>query len=335
MLVWTPSQIPGGLAEALRSLPSVTSVTVVRSGVAWLDSWADEDAPAGFAIPTEVAAIDTGSYRDFLPPADRSMLAGLRGSGALLGETSARVRRLELGEELRFAQQRLTVVGVLDDALVGAHEVVVDLATGTRLGIERSRYILVEPRDGANPGAVERAIRRAVPASVPVRVRRPGETPVFRHGDAVLPQITVKELFGEFAAAPRGDGTLEVNQAWEREHIVSERVPVLGEFRCHRLVMPLVRSALEDLVSRGLGRLVNRADFGGCYYPRYIASDEGSGVSHHAWGIAIDINVSEGLPGRQPTIDRRIVDAFERQGFIWGGRFLIPDGTHFEFQRFP
>jgi hypothetical protein len=51
--------------------------------------------------------------------------------------------------------------------------------------------------------------------------------------------------------------------------------------------------------------------------------------------VAIDINVSEGLPGRQPTLDKRIVEAFERQGFIWGGRFLIPDGTHFEFQRFP
>jgi hypothetical protein len=168
-----------------------------------------------------------------------------------------------------------------------------------------------------------------------VRIRRPGETPVFRHGDAVLPQITVKQLFGEFAATARADGTLDVDDAWERRHIVSERVPVLGEFRCHRLVMPLVRAALDDLVSRGLGGLVNSADFGGCYYPRFIASDGGSGISHHSWGIAIDINVSEGLPGRQPTIDERIVDAFERQGFIWGGRFLIPDGTHFEFQRFP
>jgi hypothetical protein len=335
MLVWTPSQIPLGLAERIESLRSVANVTVVRSGVAWLEGWDDQDAPGRLAVPVEVAAIDHATYREFVPPADRSMVDGLRGAGAVLGRSSAAIRGMDVGGVLRFPRHAFRVEGVLDDGLVGAHEIIVGLKEGADLGIERPRYILVEPRAGTAPTAVERAIRRATPVGVQVRIRRPGETPVFRHGDAVLPQVAVKEVFGEFAAAPRPDGTLAVEAAWEREHIVSERLPVLGEFRCHRLVMPLVRSALDDLVSRGLGKLVNAADFGGCYYPRYIASDEGSGISHHAWGIAIDINVSEGLPGRQPTIDRRIVDAFERQGFIWGGRFLIPDGTHFEFQRFP
>ena len=335
MLVWTPSQVPPGLGERIESLQSVANVTVVRSGAAWLEGWDEQNAPEGLAVPVEVAAIDHATYRDFVPPADRSIIDGLRGAGAVLGRSAAAIRGMDVGGVLRFPRHAFRVEGVLDDSLVGSHEIIVGLKEGADLGIERPRYILVEPQAGTSPAAVERAIRRATPGGVQVRIRRPGETPVFRHGDAVLPQITVKELFGEFAAAPRPDGTLAVEAAWEREHIVSERVPVLGEFRCHRLVMPLVRSAMDELVDRGLGRLVNGADFGGCYYPRYIASDEGSGISHHSWGIAIDINVSEGLPGRQPTIDRRIVDAFERQGFVWGGRFLIPDGTHFEFQRFP
>lgn len=339
LLVWTPSQIPGGLPERIEGLRSVAGLTVVRSGIAWLDAWGDEDhvgnAPAGYSIPVEVAAIDEGTYRDFVPPADRSTIAGLRDGGTILGGSSAALRELEVGGHLRLGQDVVTVEGVLDDTLVGAHELVVGLDEGRTLGIERPRYILVEPRAGADPARVEAAIRRVVPSDVRVRIRRPGETPVFRHGDAVLPQVQIKEIFGEFAAAPRGDGTLAVDPGWERENIVTGTVPVLGRVRCHRLVLPLVRAALEDLESRGLGRLVNPADFGGCYYPRYIASDAGTGISHHSWGIAIDINVSEGLPGRQPAIDGRVVDAFERQGFIWGGRFLIPDGTHFEFQRFP
>ena len=339
LLVWTPSQIPDGLPERIAGLRSVAALTVVRSGVAWLDAWGDDDdirnAPRGYAIPLEVAAVDTMSYRSFVPPADRSTVAGIDRGGAILGASSAELRELDIGGHLRLGRRIVTVEGVLDDTLVGAHELVVGLEDGIELGIDRARYILVEPTSGADPASVEAAIRRVVPGDVRVRIRRPGETPVFRHGDAVLPQIGVKELFGEFAAAPRSDGTLAVDPEWERDNITTGPVPVLGRVRCHRLVLPLVRAALQDLDRRGLGRLVNPADFGGCYYPRFIASDAGTGLSHHSWGIAIDINVSEGLPGRQPTLDRRVVDAFENQGFIWGGRFLIPDGTHFEFQRFP
>ena len=338
LLVWTPSRIPPELPGRIQQLPSVARVTVVRSGVGWVSWWRDRnghrEAPAfGFRVPLEVAAVD-GSYRAFVPPADRPLLEGLEDGGVVLGTTAARIHSLSVGGTIALGGQA-DIEGVLDDTLIGAHELVVSREVGAGVGIIRPRYILVAPREGAEPAGVEAAIRRAVPGGVRVRVRRPGETPVFRHGDAVLPQIQVKEVFGEFAAKPRNDGTLDVSEGWERRNIQTARVPVLGSITCHRLVVPLVRAALEDLESRGLGRLVDPADYGGCYYPRYIARDAGTGISHHSWGIAIDINVSEGLPGRQPSLDRRIVDAFELQGFIWGGRFLIPDGTHFEFQRFP
>lgn len=339
LLVWTPSQIPAGFAGAIERLPSIERVTVVRSGVAWLEAWGGAEgiqkAPEGLGIPLEIGAVDPGSYRGFVPPAERRSVSGLRDGGAILSASSAAMRNLDVDGRLRLGRETVVVEAVFDDTLVGAHELVVGLEAGRSLGVTRQRYILVAPRPGIDAARAESAIRRMVPGDTRIRIRRPGETPVFRHGDAVLPQIRVKELFGEFAAAPRQDGTLAVDPRWERQNIATERVPVLGEVRCHRLVLPLVRAAMEDLEERGLGRLVNPADFGGCYYPRYIARDEGSGISHHSWGIAIDINVSEGLPGRQPTLDRRVVDAFERQGFIWGGRFLIPDGTHFEFQRFP
>ena len=335
LLVWTPSQIPSGLPERIEDLRSVSRLTVVRSGVVWLQP--DDRGPGALAFPVEVAAVDTATYRDFVPPADRATIAGLRADGAVVGRSSASLHGLAIGDRVRLSRGGggLTVEGVLEDTLVGAHEFVVGLKQGARLGIARPRYILVEPLTEADPSRVEASIRRVVPNAVRVRVRTPGETPVFRHGDAVLPQVEIKELFGEFAAAPASDGTLDLAEGWVRRNIRTAPVPVLGEVRCHRLVIPMIRAALEDLESRGLGRLVDPADYGGCFYPRFIASDPGSGISRHSWGIAIDINVSEGLPGRQPTLDKRIVEAFERQGFIWGGRFLIPDGTHFEFQRFP
>lgn len=338
LLAWTPGRLPDGYAEAVRGLPSVRTATAVRSGVAWMDRWRDEAGrtrrpPQGLRLPVEVASIDLGSYAAFVPPADRTVVTGLR--GAILGRTFAELHDIGPGGAVVFGGQVLEVETVLDDELVGAHEVVVPAGVGRRLGIDRPRYLLIAPREAVPSKRVEAAVRRTVPAGVRVRIRAPGETPVFRHGDAVLAQARVKELFGEFAAAPRPDGTLAVEPSWVRANIRTADVPVLGEIRCHRLVVPLVRAALEDLVARNLGHLVDPADYGGCYYPRFIARDPGTGLSHHSWGIAIDVNVSQGLPGRQPTIDRRVVDAFEAQGFKWGGEFLIPDGTHFEFVRFP
>lgn len=338
LLAWTPGRLPDGYAEAVRGLPSVRTATVVRSGVAWMDRWRDQAGradrpPEGLRIPVEIASIHRRSYAAFVPPADRAAVTRLE--GAILGRTFADLHDLDPGAEVMIAGTTLEVEAVLEDELVGAHEVAVAGGLGRRLGVDRPRYLLVAPRSGAAGGRVEAALRRSVPAGVRVRIRAPGETPVFRHGDAVLPQVRVKELFGEFAAAPRSDGTLAVAPSWVRANIRTARVPVLGEIRCHRLVVPLVRAALEDLVARNLGHLVDPADYGGCYYPRFIASDPGTGLSHHSWGIAIDINVSEGLPGRQPTTDPRVVEAFEAQGFKWGGEFLIPDGTHFEFVRFP
>jgi hypothetical protein len=337
LLAWTPGGLPTGYAAAVRGLPSARSVTVVSSGVAWMERWRSatgpvEGPPAGYRIPVEVAAITPGSYVRFVPPGDRRAIEGVQ--GAVLGRTFAELHGIGVGGAVVIGGSAIPVEAVLDDELVGAHEVVVPTPVGRGLGIVRPRYLLAAPRDGASP-RLEDALRRLVPAGVRVRIRAPGETPVFRHGDAVLPQIAVKEMFGEFAARPLDGGLVQPHPAWVRANIRTARVPVLGPIRCHRLVIPLVRAALDDLTRRGLGHLVDPADYGGCYYPRYIGRDPGSGLSHHSWGMAIDINVSQGLPGRQPTLDPRVVDAFEAQGFKWGGEFLIPDGTHFEFIRFP
>ncbi|OBZ92452.1 hypothetical protein ADU59_26630 [Pararhizobium polonicum] len=67
-------------------------------------------------------------------------------------------------------------------------------------------------------------------------------------------------------------------------------------------------------------------------------------MSVHSFGAAIDINTkyadywiwSGGKPGRVPHYRNRypmkIVDAFERHGFIWGGRWYHYDTMHFEYR---
>ena len=338
LLAWTPGGLPEGFAEAVRAQQPVRRVTEVRSGVVWLDSWADRGGPRrapppGLRVPVEVAAVDPRSFAAFVPPAERAEVEALGGLRAILGETGARLRDLGPGGTLRFGAFTLRVGAILPDELVGGHEVVVGPETGARLGVTSPRYLLVAPEDGAGLRRVESGIRRAVPAGMRIRIRAPGETPVFRHGDAVLAPVRLKELFGEFAAEPVSGGFIRQSPAWVRENIRTVKLPVLGEFRCHRLVIPLVRGVLEELTRRGLTHEIN--SFAGCYSPRFANRDPGAGLSHHAWGIALDINVPENPLGAEPNMDRRVVEVFERWGFTWGGRWLVPDGMHFEFLRFP
>jgi hypothetical protein len=75
---------------------------------------------------------------------------------------------------------------------------------------------------------------------------------------------------------------------------------------------------------------------GGGFNDRVIAGTERT--SAHAWGIAIDLNPDLGdywrwqKGGWKNRVPQGIVDAFEAEGFIWGGRWFHFDTMHFEFR---
>jgi D-alanyl-D-alanine carboxypeptidase len=80
---------------------------------------------------------------------------------------------------------------------------------------------------------------------------------------------------------------------------------------------------------------------GGTYNCRGVA-DTGQS-SMHSWGAAIDINTAYsdywlwrrtggGLAPYANRIPAEIVSAFERHGFIWGGRWQHFDTMHFEYR---
>jgi hypothetical protein len=343
LLAWTPNRLPAGLAGRVRRAPGVLAVTVVKGGRLDLAGSVDADGravdrpPRGMAIPLEAIAFDPATYTGFLPASARAAFRRLGPAEALLGATSARLRRLGPGGRLRVAAadrgsgaRWLTVAGVVDDALVGAAEVAVGRAGGRALGLTRDRYALLAYRGGR--AAVARAVRRALPAGLQVRLRGPGETPFFRAGDAVLPQAMVKERFGEFAWRPAG-GEFIQDPAWRDANLATGRVPVLGRVRCNRVLLPALAGAMRELERRNLARLVDPAAFAGCWSSRLTRS--GTGVSRHAWGAAVDLNTRGNPTGLASSQDPRLVEVMERWGFTWGGRWLIPDPAHFEYLRPP
>lgn len=346
-LAWVPHGLPRGFAARVRRLPQIGRLAVVAEDNVWLTrSWSAtgelvDDAPEPYRIPIDAAAIDVATFAPFLPPADRATLAALADGEAILGSSSASLRGLGPGAVLEFGRARVRVAAVLPDDLVGAAEVVVSTGTGRRIGVRRERHLLLQPADGRrmSSAALARLLAPLLPpdggAQAHVQVRAPGETPFFRAGDAVLPQVVLKTLFGEFAARhARGrPGYLELDPAWAHEHLATARVPLLGPVTCHRGILAQLRGAMRELRDRGLGHLVE--SFHGCSVPKFVTRDPTALISHHTWGIAFDVNLVGNYYGQPPHQDDRLVDTLAVWGFLWGGDFVVPDGNHFEYKRAP
>jgi len=75
----------------------------------------------------------------------------------------------------------------------------------------------------------------------------------------------------------------------------------------------------------------------GTFKYRYIAGTKR--LSMHSFGIAIDINTKfanywkwDKKPTFKNQIPKKIIDIFEKHGFIWGGRWYHYDTMHFEYR---
>jgi hypothetical protein len=139
--------------------------------------------------------------------------------------------------------------------------------------------------------------------------------------------------FGSFSYTYTADGSIQPDPGWVSQYIRTESVPILGSVTCHKLMIPQLRAALQQVVDAGLADQIHPGEYGGCYVPRFIASDPSNPVSLHTWGIAIDLNVPGNQRGTVGEIDPRVVSIFKSWGFAWGGDWGYTDPMHFELAR--
>lgn len=341
LLAWAPFSsggLPGRSERVLEALPGVLDVTTARAGLDWIESVRAPDRSvlartrAGFGFPVESVVIEPAEYAAFVPAAERGLIRSLQPGTVLVAETEADMRGIGEGAGLRLRDSPLSVAGVVSDVAANGYEIL--MAPPVPPSWQRvDRFVLMHLKRSSARAGVERSIGTLLGPGRVFRLRARGETPYLRYGDAVLPLMLIKKVFGEFAARPRSDGSIEVDDTWRRENIVSAHVPLLGRVTCHRVLLPQLRRAMSELRSQGLDFLVDQ--YSGCYSPRFISHDPAGRLSHHSWGIAVDINASENEFGTRPDQDPRLVEIMESWGFTWGGRWLVPDGMHFEWVRFP
>lgn len=283
----------------------------------------------GFGIPMAASAFDPGAADGFVPA---EVLEALSPGTVVMSERSASLRGASAGDTVVLegwdgVARSFTISAVLGDEMLGWQELVMGDDSADELDFARIGQVRLVGSD-----ADARALRAAL-SDRPVRITGPGEA--VDRTDFVLPTVLVKERFGEFSFRPSGGDAIEIEQAWIDENIVTVSVEPLGEFRCHRKVVPYVRSAIADLDRTGLISEVDPADFqlaGGCWNPRLIrGGDKGFALSRHAWGIAIDINPSTNRYEGETSLSTAFGETFREWGFAWGAGWLTPDGMHFEW----
>jgi hypothetical protein len=337
-LAWIAGSLPPGFARDAADEPTLGTTVVVAGDTRWMTESRDAngivvDRPRPpFAIPIDAFAVAPGRYAPFLPDRYRREVATtLREGRAVIGATSAALRRLGPGGTLRFGPTAVDVGLVVPDPIVGYAEAMVSSATGRRLGIVRDRYLLAMPEDRMTTSRFRRVLAGLLPGT-DVEVIEPGGSAFMRIASGVNPPVVTKTIFGEFSAARQADPAfLTIDPAWVRANIRTQRVPLLGRVTCHRLLLGPLVAGLREIRRDGLASTIRI--YSGCWAARTVARSSTAPPSQHAYGAAIDINAPFSPYGSPPNFDPRAVAILESLGFDWGGDFLIPDGHHFEWGR--
>jgi hypothetical protein len=318
VLVKLPAPLP---PEAVQQLAPGGHVVAFRSGTVTVN---------GRQVPA--LGVDPSTFRAFTAQgtaeSDAVWQAVARGeviASHALGTDAA----LQLGGQLDVlpatggAPQELRL-GALATTGVPGSDLIVDEATGERLGLAPATAVLVAAPAGKDPVVLAEEVRKVAGAAAQVDLLTPpAQNPV-----AFLTGSRAAQAFGAFSYRYYPDGTIEPDAEWVRKNIVTTTVPIMGRVTCHRLMVPQLRGALQEVQDAGLGHLLKTYD--GCYVPRFIARNPDNSISLHTWGIAIDMDAATNYRGIRGTMDIRIVQIFKKWGFRWGGDWKYTDPMHFE-----
>jgi hypothetical protein len=314
--------------------------TTVWSGSMFMKS---SRTPAGrtidrrtrYKIPMDVAFVEPREFARFARPRDRDAIRRLDGRKALFGAAEVPLREGHSKLKMRFNVGRAKAIGSVSNKSAQGYEMI--LAQPAPKGARAFRIVLIEKASDVPRSRIRRKLRRLV-GSKPLELSSETQVPFLRHAQLVQPQMLVKKAFGEFRLRPTSGRSIDIPNRWERRHIRSDSVPLLGRVRCHRKIFPQLRRAMRELRREGNGGTID--SYSGCYVPRFISSYDGYGIgpakrlSRHAWGIALDINAHRNRFGSSGNQARSLKKTMKKWGFGWGGRWALPDPMHFEWDHF-
>jgi hypothetical protein len=256
----------------------------------------------------------------------------------LMGETSAKVRRAQVGDVLllrdrKFWMHPFTIGAIVADEFVNSGDLFMSSSAAELLGEMPVSQIAIT--DIVSPASVLSGLKKkGITIGTEFRLRTSWDR---KSPDSTLGTATAKKLLGEFSYRPTVGSSILVAGSWTSSNIAWKMRYAdikLGN-NCHRLVVDAIQGALTEIKNAGLSRFVNARNsnrYGGCFVGRYnrLAGNFGA-PSRHAWGMAIDINTDTNPQGGVPQMNCAVVRIFRKWGFAWGGNFWPADGMHFEY----
>ncbi len=110
--------------------------------------------------------------------------------------------------------------------------------------------------------------------------------------------------------------------AWDNSRTISA-------IRCHVLLAERFLAVFEKISRLGLSDKARF--FGGCF--GFRPKRNGTGLSTHSWGIALDLNPLTNSRGALGDMNPGVIDIFEGYGFKWGGNWpgRMRDPMHFQY----
>ena len=282
-------------------------------------------------IKLRVAVIKPLAFRALAPAPTRA--ADFVWTSLLQGEaivTPEAAERLDAtgANQLVIGNETIPIGAFADMSVPNFADVFVPWFRADALGLKPARMLVVAVRRKMKVDRLREGLERIAPDADLTRMdpSAPAEQP-----EAI--GTAAGSLIGTMTYRIRKNGFIEPDPGWVAANIATARVPLLGTVMCHRLVLPQLGAALAEIERKGLGDQIDPRQYGGCYVPRFIGRDPRRGLSMHAFGLAVDLNVKGNYYGTRGDMDQRIVAIFAKWGFAWGGTWSTPDPMHFELVR--
>lgn len=144
--------------------------------------------------------------------------------------------------------------------------------------------------------------------------------------DIIKPFISYDQLFSRYGNPEKDPIGFEEKWIVRYPHTIANGQQII--VAANRDIVPELHAVWARLILDGSLDLVKSYD--GAFVIRDIRAS--TNISLHAFGLAIDINAEENQLGTEGNMPYQIREAFEAQGFFWGGNFKHrKDPMHFEF----